>query len=178
MTDTDPRRVDSLLAHYPGPVRLTPDTRKWLIMIAGLVAFGAIIGGGLLRGGGVSIYTMAGWLLIVIFAFIIVNAIGNLVPGVAHLKLDAEGFETKTLFGARTVPWKIVSNFRAEGSNVARRVAYDVYTNEPPRSALFNFLINRQRGLADNYGVPHDDLARLMNAWQAKAAGGLVSQPG
>jgi hypothetical protein len=172
MTTTDPSRVDDLLAQYPGPVRLTPSPGKWLLFIAGSVAFMALIWFFLLRPGGVSLYTMAGWLVIALFAFNIIGALGNLLPGVAYLKLDADGFETKTLFGAKTVPWKIVSNFRAEGSNVSRRVAYDVFTNEPPRSALFNFLINRQRGLADNYGVPHEDLARLMNEWRAKAVGG------
>jgi hypothetical protein len=173
MTTTDPHRVDALLAQYPGPVRLASRPAKWLLAGVCSVVLLALNWFFVLPQGG-SLYTMAGWLGIAVFAFAAVGALGNLVPGVAYLKLDPDGFESKTMFGRKRVPWKVASNFRAEGSALGRRVAFDIYTNEPPRSGLFNYLIRRMATVNDNYGMPPDDLARLMNAWRAKAVAGSL----
>jgi hypothetical protein len=160
-----------LLAQHPAPVRLTPSPAKWLLYAAISATVGGWVLSIVLTEDGLSLGAIGGWLVVACLALNLAICIGHLLPGVAYLRLDADGFESKTLFGRRVGFWKTASNFRAEGGNVSRRVAFDVYTNEPPRSALFNYLIRRQRTLADNYGMAHEDLARLMTQWRAKALG-------
>ena len=85
-------------------------------------------------------------------------------PGIGYITLDADGFETSSIYGkvVRT-HWRDVSEFSRQwfpsGPMVGWTIVYDVY--DVPDLPM----------LLDNYGLSQGELVWLMNEWRARALG-------
>ncbi len=152
-------RAATILATFPGPVRLAPSRLKWgLIFVIGLV----------FSLGGVALLTdegAAGWSAIAVSAAIALLAAAMLwLPRAGGLVLDREGFEVLSLGTRQRTRWDDADNFRAgwqAGRGLARTVVYD-------DARLKGFLPGR---LPETYGMGAHDLALLLTAWRERAPG-------
>jgi hypothetical protein len=169
--DASMRQVDTIIANFPGPVTLTPSRRKSVIALAACVAVTAVcvylIATGRLFGWE---DTVMAWAAAAFFGACAARAlILLLVPTAAGLTLDDDGFEITSIIRRVHVPWRHVSGFRAAASGPGKdpRVSYEVRdTAAPPQSRVAPKIT---RTLPDNYGLPADDLAWLMDEWRQQA---------
>jgi len=112
------------------------------------------------------------WLGIVFFGAAALVFAVMLLPGAGSLTLGADGFDRRTLFMTFRTPWRTVGDF-VVGHVATRRgrrirfVGYDDGDWAGNNLSRRKFGLNS--GLPDTYGLSHDDLARLMNLWRARA---------
>lgn len=165
------RHVDTILARFPGPVTLTPPRRKTIVALLVCAPFMAfcvyLITAGRLTGWQ---DTAVAWAAAAFFGACAARAlILLLIPGAARLTLDDDGFEVASILRRVRAPWRHVSGLRAGASGPGKDpcVTYEVRDLSPsPQSRAAT---KATRTLPDNYGLPADDLAWLMNEWRAQA---------
>src|SRR5262245_88142 len=107
------RAADAILARFPGPVTLAISRAKWLAVLAGGAAFVAIFVW-MLRAGPDDVSSFErwiGWAGFLFFGLVMLVAVVMLLPGAGSLTLDADGFETCSLFRRFNTPWGQVSEF-------------------------------------------------------------------
>ena len=158
----------ALLARYPGPVRLTPSPRKWLLVLAGCLAF--VAGGIAMR----SDNAFGAWLGIAFFGLGVPISATMLLPGAASLVLDADGFAVTNMFRRYRVRWANVTGFTVAGvpPSGTRMVVYDDAAGKHNLLGEINTgLVGRNAALPDTYRLAPADLANLMAGWRERAAG-------
>jgi hypothetical protein len=158
--------VSDLLARFPGPLTLCPSRRKWLIVLVGSALFTA---GGvwMIREGDPS-----GWFVAAFFGLCAIIGIVMLLPGLASLTLDADGFEMTSFFVGKRIRWRDASNFAASRIPPAftKLVVFDNAKDKSSAVGRLNrMLVQHNAGLGDTYGLAADDLARLMAQWRERA---------
>ena len=120
----------------------------------------------------------AGWFGALFFGLGLAVFLLQMVPGVSGLRLDAEGFHTRSLFSEWTIRWSDVREFRAN-ERWRRLLAFPasgyLLRDESPLSSrvfsVLRFVTGVDGGLYDDYGFRRDDLVRLLNAWRKFHAG-------
>jgi hypothetical protein len=107
------RRVEAILARFPGPVTLTPSRLRWLALTAGALVFVAICifllwarpadfdGSDVL---------MAGFGIVFFGAGAAVGVL-QLMPGAGRLVLTADGFDEIAFYRRVHVPWLAADRF-------------------------------------------------------------------
>jgi hypothetical protein len=153
-------RAATILATFPGPVRLAPSRLKWgVIFVIGLVF--SLAGVAMLTDEGA-----AGWSAIAVSTAIALLAAAMLwLPRAGGLVLDRDGFEVLSLGTRQRTRWEDADNFRSgwqTGRSLGRTVLYD-------DARLKGFLPGR---LPETYGMGAHDLALLLTAWRERAPGG------
>ena len=168
--------ADKLLAGFPGPVFLRPSRRKWLRVLLGSAGFVAIGIWMVLQG------QIWGWLCVIFFGLVSVTALTLLLlPGVAALTLDANGFEVIQYFRRQRTSWLNTSDFepiKIPPANILL-VGYDDATFGDSSIAKMNRSIaGRNAVIPDTFGLSADDLASLMTRWRERAlsAAGKIEQ--
>jgi hypothetical protein len=154
-------KVDTMIARYPGPVSLPVSRVKWLGLLGASLAF--------LAG---SIYMSHGWFILAFFGICAIVGAVMLLPGAGGLTLRDDGFETVTLYKKFRTPWQRVSDFAVSEVTVARRRRKKFVGYNDTKYATENFsrrMSGYNSGMADTYGLSHEELARLMNGWRALA---------
>jgi hypothetical protein len=166
-------QIDTILARFPGPVTLHPSRRKFLVAFVLCLGFTAFCVYLLTSGHlfGWQDRTMA-WLSAVFFVVLMARAlILLLVPSAAGLMLDDLGFEIGGIFRRRRAVWRDVSGFRVEASEQPGKdpsIVYEVRRpGAPPQP--HGGPTTAPRMLLDNYGLPPEELVRLMNDWRGRA---------
>jgi len=148
----------AILARFPGPVRLSPSRRKWILFLAGSL-IPVVIGGVLLR-----VDVKEGLVMIAVGGLIVLLAGAMLfLPGAGGLLLDAEGFDVVSLGIRQRMRWTEAGNFRSgwqPGRGLARTVVYD-------STKIAGFCLTTY--LPETYGLRDDDLALLMSQWRDRA---------
>jgi len=109
------RQVDTILAGFPGPVRLYPNRLKVLGVLAVCLGFTVFSVYLLLRAieanSSEVIWASASILL---FGAFTARGLLLLLPGMMGLTLDATGFEVSGIFRRVRSSWRDVGNFRVE----------------------------------------------------------------
>lgn len=167
MRQVDMREADTILASFPGPVTLYVGRRRKFLGLAlslGFAAFCALLLVSDFHPQYRRYDTVMEWVGLVFFgACAIRAAILLLVPSAACLTLDADGFEISSIFWHVRLSWRDVRGFRVEKSRAhgnASMVMYEVLTAGAPKIT---------KALPNNYGLPKNDLAWLMEQWRQRA---------
>lgn len=162
-----PDTADAILARFPGPVTLYVSPKKKLgalILCIGFTAFCVYLLVAERSGSGW--YTAMAWFSTAMFGGLTVRAaILLLRPGCASLTLDADGFEIGHVFRRIRSLWRDASGFRMQEDDAElRRVMFEALAAGHRRGTK-----KVSRMLPDNYGLPKDELARLLAAWRERA---------
>lgn len=166
-----PPRAAAILARHPGPVHLGASRLKWI----GVLAIGLVLG----AGGGLMVRTSAtdprtsaamGWFGVAFFGLVALVALVQLLPGASGLTLDADGFETTTLFRRHRHRWAETGAFGTWNSGHATLVAFEAAAAPAGRLGAVNrALAGGNASLPDTYGLRADDLVLLMEAWRRRS---------
>lgn len=154
----------------PGPgktLTLRLSKGRWLLMLA--ASAGLAYGGFRLLPDHVWIGVLAG----PFFALCALVALLNLLPGASHLRLDAEGFEMRSLFRSHRVAWREVAGFGVIQVMLNRMVGWNFtagHTGHGHLRKLNAGLSGFEAALPDTYGRSAQALADLMNAWRTWAS--------
>ena len=167
MQPTD-SKIDSIMSQFPGPVRLYPSRKKWLLILLISALFTAI--GAWM----VAEKADAGWAGLIFFATCLLVSALMLLPGAGGLVLDADGFQATNLFRRYRLHWQNVEGFEAVAIPGARQrlVGYDDVSIGRVIGAINKELSGRNAALPDTYGFSADALAELMRRWRERAMAG------
>ena len=165
-------KVDAILARFPAAVTLQASRGRFLGLLAGSLGFVAALMFMLQHGVISPSGAFKAWLGIAFFGAGALVAVVMLLPGAGSLTLRADGFDRVTLFMTLRTPWQQVGNFGVSelptrrGGRM-RLVGYD--DGDLPGDNFSRRTTGRNAALPDTYGLSHEDLARLMNQWRARA---------
>jgi hypothetical protein len=180
-TVSDNDSASTLLARFPGPIRLYPSRRKWLLILA--IGAGFLIIGLLMlrdpaafadRRYSATEILVVSWLCVLFFGLGVILAAINLIPGASSLTLDSSGFVVRNLYRTTSQRWADVDNFAAvevpAGPRTKRLVGYDSAQRAGNPVGRLNVAVSgRNSGLPDSYGLSEADLANLMTQWRSRA---------
>jgi hypothetical protein len=164
--------VDSLLAQFPGPLKLGPSKRYWL---------GGLLGSALLMAGAAtgitSGHTIVAWAVLIFFGLCAANCISVLLFGLSELTLDQDGFTTRLGRTANHWKWTEVSDFAVVPHELVpfmKCVGFNY--NKAQWGPLLKILERsnqpfqwRTRSLSDTYSLSKGDCVRLLSQWQQRA---------
>ena len=156
----------------PNTLLLRPRRLKWLVILAGCVAFTAC-GAFMIHDG-----EAAGWFVASVSALGTLVAIGLLLPNSAYLRLTPDGFELRSLFRSSWTRWSDVSSFEAGLIGVNKMVQFNYapsYRRAARGRALASKLTGFEAAIPDTYGYTVGDLAALLNEWRDRATRGAAS---
>ena len=159
-------KEEAILAQFPGPVKLYPSRRKWLL----LLLFSAV-----LTAGGVHMVATAeprGWAVLIFFGVGTIVSAVMLMPGAGGLTLDRDGFTITSLFRANRSRWQNVTGFQAISVPFSPKamVGFDDITAKGKALAEVNTaMAGRSGALPDTYGFAVEELVRLMAQWRERA---------
>ncbi len=138
MTQTTP------LILYPSKVRAIS------LLLMSLVFSG--VGIGMIQNG-----KGAGWFVTIVFVLCTVVFFLNLLPNAAHLQLNHEGFEERSLFRSHFTYWREVDTFWY-GRLAKNETVFFNYVQEP----------GAKNSLMGTYGKTPGEMAELMNEWKVR----------
>jgi hypothetical protein len=164
--------VDSILARFPGPVRLTAAKGMIRIIMIGGLVFEFLLGRSLIAGEGDPL-TLVG-VMIVVLAVVLRSAVLIVRPDGLALTLNRDGFTVRYLLRAKTRAWSEVGDFTAWTS---RRFDLTVYNDRSRSTGMIERVLSRLRKarfgrdavLPDTYHLGAERLAKLMSLWQQRA---------
>lgn len=176
-------RISNLLAQFPGPLRLAVSRRKWL----GLFAAGAVFTGyGIAQNIASGSIGILNWIGVVFFGVLTVAGAVAVFLGGFEMTLDAEGFTLRVARRSERWRWTEVGDFAVveylagtPGASLRKRVGFndkrpDRGTSQRVGERISSVLTGRECALPDvnfstAFGLPMEDLARLMSQWQERA---------
>ena len=116
-----------------------------------------------------------GWFVSAFFGLCTLVFIGLLMPGSASLTLTREGFHVRSLWRGGFTAWSEVERFGVARLGHRTMVTYDLLDAAGRRKGGYvRRLTGVEAALPDTYGMPAENLARLMNAWRERALGAPV----
>src|SRR5262249_12631400 len=162
------RRVGSNVRHNSmqtgRPILLRPKPTKWLLIALGSLAF-VLIGIGMVRS-----REMLWWLGIVFFRLCLSVSLICVLPKASYPPLAPDGFTICSLFRAHTTRWEDVTGFGV-GRVFANKMVMFNYVESyqrSPRIRSFNTeLTGFEAAIPDSYGLRHEELAALLNRYNA-----------
>jgi len=165
--------VDSILARFPGPVRLTAAKSLLKVILICCLVVEFFLVKALVSGQGVPLVL---WCVIVIVLLqIIWCTVVILRRDCLALTLNHDGFTIDYLLRSRTYSWSEVGEF--VGAK-ARLFDLTLYNNrsatkgimERVRSVIPKLRFGRNATLPDTYSLGGERLAQLMSLWQQRAS--------
>ena len=168
------KTADDVLARFPGPVTLRVNRLKMLALLAGSLAF--VVGGILLivfvKDDPEAVAT--GIACALFFGACAVVVAVMLLPGAGSLTLDAGGLEVCSFFRRNRIAWPQASRFTVAtlslpGGNKKPMVGYDHDGLKGFGADFSRNAIGRNAALSDSYGLPLEELARLLTEWRERA---------
>lgn len=175
MSRSETREAEAILARFPGPVSLFVKRRRKLVSFAVCVGFTVFFAWLVFVDPDRSQYRSYDWIMIPISllfwpALAIRAAIMLLVPSIGSLTLDADGLAIKLFFQPSRISWRnVVGDFRDETTYWPGRVG------GPLREITFEAIVpsawrgvptKAKRALQNNFELPPDELAWVMNEWR------------
>jgi hypothetical protein len=163
------RKVETILARFPGPVTLYPSRLKVLggvVACLGLTVFSVhLLLDAIEANSSEVIWASAS---ILVCGALTARGLLLLRPGTMGLTLDATGFEVGGILRRVRSSWRDAGNFRvAVGDDAAqlRLVRFEVLKD----GATPQGRAKVTRALPGNYPLRDDDLAWLMEQWRLRA---------
>ena len=149
------------------PTTLVPSRKPWWIMVIGggviwVISLLSVVFGG----------DTASIMLAAFAGFWAVLGAIMLLPGANSMRLDENGFEVEHFFRKKRYRWSDVSDFavRSVGQHNDELVSFDtVETHRTLWERINGALIGKSGHLPNTYGMPAEDLAKLMTAWKNSA---------
>jgi hypothetical protein len=176
-------RVSNLLAQFPGPLVLRPSKWKWL----GLLAAGAVFTGyGIAENVNSRSTGILSWIGVAFFGVLTVGAAIAIFLGGFRMTLDGDGFTLRVARRSERWRWIDVGDFAVAeylrgvpGASLRKRVGFndkrpDKEMSQRVGERISSVVTGRDCALPDAYGstafgLPMEDLARLMQRWQERA---------
>lgn len=158
-------KIDSILSRFPGPVRLYPSRKKWLLILLISALFTAV---GFWM---VAERAQNGWYALLFFAACLFVSVIMLMPGASGLVLDRDDFRMTSLFRSHRVRWQDATGFEPISVPFSnqRLVGFDHAAAGWTIAALNTAIAGHNAALPDTYGFSVDELAQLMLRWQERA---------
>jgi hypothetical protein len=176
-------RVSDLLAQFPGPLTLRPSRWKWLMLLA---VGGAFAGAGLadnINSGSAHAWS---WLGVAFFGALTVGAAIAIFVADLRITLDADGFVLRVGKRSERWHWIDVADIAVaayapgmRGATLRRRIGFNDVRPAKGKSQIVGELVSRavtgrdcalpDAYGASSYGLPMEDLARLMSQWRERA---------
>jgi hypothetical protein len=178
-------RVSRLLAQFPGPVGLRPSKRKWFMIMGatGLLTIGAA--GQSIASGSISILD---WIGVAFFGVCTAGFAYMILFANFELTLDGDGFSWRGGRLSERWRWAEAGDFAvveyladAPGASLRKRVGFNDKRSHKTESQRIGELLSSATTRRDcsvpdfsgssSFGLPMEDLTRLMSQWQARAIG-------
>jgi hypothetical protein len=176
-------RVTTLLAQFPGPVTLAASKWKW---------WGLLVVGALFTGDGIAENIHSGstgildWFGVIFFGMLTAGGAVGVFLGHFEMTLDRDGFTCRVARRSERWRWDDVGDFAvveyvagARGASLRKRVGFndkrpDKGMSQRLGEGISDALTGRDCFLPDPYGsssfgLPMEDLTRLMSQWQERA---------
>lgn len=153
------------------PLTLRPSRLKWIALLLVSIAF---VAGCLFLRGDPGWNGIEDWVTLVFFALCGLVALVSLMPGASYLRLDARGFETRTLYRSHRTEWADVAEVGIICMPPARKQMvgwnYRPGRGKPSRLRKFNLdNFGFEAALPDTYGMKASDLVALLELLRARA---------
>ncbi|WP_052097510.1 hypothetical protein [Achromobacter sp. RTa] len=162
----------ALLARYPGPVRLKAAALKlWVFSLLSAV-FGGVLLWMLLHEPLPLLKQLILWPGAVLSLFAAAMLIVRAAKDDIFLRLSRNGFETRLAWSSKTIRWQDTSEFAVVSisRNVPKLIVFDdAAVDRAGAAGLNRRFVGRNSSLAETYGLTHEALAELLNAWRARA---------
>ncbi|MBM3530482.1 MAG: hypothetical protein FJX62_20560 [Alphaproteobacteria bacterium] len=158
----------AIVARYPGPIVLKPDVRKWRLFLAFNLAFVAIGLVMLAQGHRNGLYVAIAFGIIALFLSMVA------LPGAARLIVERDGFKATVMYRGKFTRWADVSEFQVAQMASGRQfviVFDDATLNDGGHVMAGTKIAGRNSALPGAYGLPAEDLARVLNHWRSRAPG-------
>ncbi|QKH36297.1 hypothetical protein FOC84_15595 [Achromobacter pestifer] len=168
----DSRSAATMLVRYPGPLELKAAKGKLLVFSLLSAGFGGVILWMLLHE---SLPPLKQFILWPGAAFFLLGAVKLLVRAAKDdtaLRLGRDGFETRQVWNGRTIRWQDTSEFTVISVSraVPKLIVFDDAAVERSGTAGLNrHVVGRNSSLGETYGLTHEALAELLNAWRKRA---------
>ncbi|CAB3696604.1 MULTISPECIES: hypothetical protein [Achromobacter] len=168
----DSRSAATLLARYPGPLELKAAKGKLLAFSLLSAGFGGVILWMLLQE---SLPPLKQLILWPGAAFFLLGAVMLLVRAAKDdigLRLGRDGFQARQVWNGRTIRWQDTSEFNVIRASraVPKLIVFDDAAVERSGTAGLNkHFVGRNSSLGETYGLTHEALADLLNAWRKRA---------
>ncbi|WP_424239677.1 hypothetical protein [Achromobacter sp.] len=168
----DSRSAATLLARYPGPLELKATKSKLVVFSLLSAVFGGVILWMLLHETLPPLKQLILWPGAGFFLFSAVMLLVRAAKNDTALRLGRDGFETRQVWNSKTIRWQDTSEFTVTSINRAatKLIAFDNAAVDGQGTAGLNrHIIGRNSSLSETYGLTHEALAELLNAWRARA---------
>ncbi|CAB5510986.1 hypothetical protein LMG26857_00268 [Achromobacter anxifer] len=168
----DKRSASTLLARYPGPLELKAPKGKLLVFSLLSAIFGGVILWMLLHESLPPLKQLLLWPGSVFFLLGSVALLLRAVKDDTRLLLSRDGFETRQVWNKRKIRWQDTSEFTLASisSSVPKVIAFDDdAVDRAGKAGLNRHFVGRNSSLGETYGLSHEALAELLNAWRRRA---------
>ncbi|WP_447922178.1 hypothetical protein [Achromobacter aegrifaciens] len=168
----DSRSAATLLARYPGPFELKATKSKLLVFSVLSALFGGVILWMLLHEPLPPLKQLILWPGAMFFLFGAVMLLVRAAKNDTALRLGRDGFETRQVWKNKTVRWQDTSEFTVVSvSRAATKLIVfdDAAVDGKGTAGLNRHIIGRNSSLGETYGLSHEALAELLNAWRVRA---------
>lgn len=166
------RSASTLLARYPGPLVLKAAKGKLLVFSFLSAAFGGVILWMLLHEALPPLKQLILWPGAGFFLLGAVMLLVRAAKDDTALRLGRDGFETRQVWNGRTIRWQDTSEFTVVSVSraVPKLIVFDDAAVERGGTAGLNrHIVGRNSSLGETYGLTHETLADLLNAWRTRA---------
>jgi hypothetical protein len=151
---------------------LRPSPWKWLMVTLGGLGF--VIGEVFVMSHDASGASWTDWATIVFFGLVAIVGLINLIPGASYLRLDAQGFEMRSLYRGHTTAWSDVTGVGIMQVGTRKLVGWNFIAGYERQSRLRKIntsIAGFEAALPDTYGMSAQALADLMESIRVKQQG-------
>lgn len=168
----DSRSAATMLVRYPGPLELKAAKGKLLVFSLLSAGFGGVILWMLLHESLPPLKQLILWPGAAFFLFGAVMLLVRAAKDGTSLRLGRDGFETQQVWNGRTIRWQDTSEFTVVSVSraVPKLIVFDDAAVERAGTMGLNrHFVGRNSSLGETYGLTHEALADLLNAWRKRA---------
>jgi hypothetical protein len=165
--------LDTLFARFPGPVDLAMDRLRMILLALGAAVFGGVVVWTLLQEPVFGIYGWFLWLCAGLLCLSVPVLVWMTIRG-SVLRLTGEGFALSHAGRRRFTPWDATSAFDVVFIPPSGQplVVYDDAAASGGLAKANAEISGRNSALPHDFGLTHEGLAALLNAWRERALSG------
>ena len=116
---------------------------------------------------------LLGWICAGFFGLGIPASLFMMLPNAMFLRLDPEGFEMGSVFGAKKILWSEVNGFRISsirGVQLIEIVFNENYARQKIGRAVASTVSGMEGGIPNNYDAPLEEVLAALNSWKERFA--------